>query len=457
MANRKEKGAIVITQKKHNQKRETNMQGKEKKVVILGAGITGLAISYFLKQHGISSVIYEKLNEIGGLCRSFCINGYWFDYGGHCTFTNNFEIREILETNTLYNSFISRPYNYKNGKWIKFPVQNNLCVLDPDEKVEIIEDFINKPQYENPLNYEEWLRGAYGDSFAFNYPRLYTKKYWTVEPRQLETKWIGKRMYQPNLHEVLVGAFETETPDLHYSNTNGVRYPREGGFDNFLKNMKDSSCVLTGMEARRIDFNKKIVYFKNGEKCNYDCLILTIPLPELKGMFDNLEENVTSALNNLYHTSMVLVSLGVKKIEDIPSTSFYIYNEDILPSRVYSTSVMNGNGNNHVSLQAEVYFSKFKPQEKSLEEIKTETVKQLVEMGVIKYENIEVCDVRYEKYANVIFTPDIYDNRDKVHKMLDDREIYYAGRFADWDYLWTDQSMLSGKKIVQKMIERGLK
>jgi hypothetical protein len=68
-------------------------------------------------------------------------------------------------------------------------------------------------------------------------------------------------------------------------------------------------------------------------------------------------------------------------------------------------------------------------------------------------EHIEVSDVRYEKYANIIFTPDIYDNRACVHELLKTNGIYYAGRFGDWDYLWTDQSMLSGKRAAQQMIE----
>lgn len=429
---------------------------QSKKVVILGAGITGLAVSYFLKQQGISSVIYEKLNEIGGLCRSFCIDGYWFDYGGHCTFTKEPEIKKILENKISCNSFISKPYNYKKGKWIKFPAQNNLCVLDADEKVAIIEDFVKRPTYEPPTNYDEWLRGAYGNYFAKNYPALYTKKYWTVEPSQLETKWIGPRMYQPSLHEVLKGAFEMETPDLHYSNANGVRYPSEGGFEVFLENMKKESHVITGMEVVKIDSDERRVYFRNGEICDYDYLVSTIPLPELRGMWDNLEPEIDVALSGLYYTSLVLISLGVKKMENIPSSSFYIYDEEILPSRLYSTSEMNGHGNEHVSLQAEVYFSQFKLREKSLEEIQKETVQQLVAMGIVKSENIEVCDVRYEKYANVIFTPDIYANREKIHNMLDEKDIYYAGRFADWDYLWTDQSMLSGKSVVQKLLERGL-
>ena len=89
-----------------------------------------------------------------------------------------------------------------------------------------------------------------------------------------------------------------------------------------------------------------------------------------------------------------------------------------------------------------------------MEEIKEQTIRQLIEMQVFKEEDLEVSDLRYEKYANIIFTPDIYDNRACVHELLRKQDIYYAGRFGDWDYLWTDQSMLSGKNAAMQIIER---
>ena len=58
-----------------------------------------------------------------------------------------------------------------------------------------------------------------------------------------------------------------------------------------------------------------------------------------------------------------------------------------------------------------------------------------------------------EKYANIIFTPDIYNNRECIHQLLKENHIHYAGRFGEWDYLWTDQSMISGKKAAYEVAE----
>lgn len=424
---------------------------EKKDVVIIGAGVAGLAASYYLKQAGIDSVIYEGNSRPGGLSKSFTIDGYYFDYGGHCTFTKDKEVQKILETNVDCHASIAIGYNYKKGKWIKHPVQNNLCCLPSDEKIAVLEDFINKPHYEQMKNYREWLQEAYGEYYTNNYPALYTRKYWTVDPEQLETRWVGPRMYQSNLHEVLKGAFELDTPNVHYSD--GIRYPKNGGFEIFLKNMINHSDILCNKQVVKIDPDHKIIEFSDGMSVTYQILISTIALPEYRRLLSKTNNKQKEAMRHLNYTSLTLVSFGLKKVGDIPATMFYIYDEEILPARVYSTSVMSGKGREHISLQAEVYSSKFKPLQLSLEEVKEQTIKQLIGMHVFEEEDIEVSDVRHEKYANIIFTHDIYNNRACVHELLKENNIYYAGRFGEWDYLWTDQSMLSGKKAAMQVIE----
>jgi phytoene dehydrogenase-like protein len=50
------------------------------KIVILGAGLTGLSCAYHLRK---DYAIYERENEPGGLCRSNKKDGFVFDCTGH--------------------------------------------------------------------------------------------------------------------------------------------------------------------------------------------------------------------------------------------------------------------------------------------------------------------------------------------------------------------------------------
>ena len=69
-------------------------------------------------------------------------------------------------------------------------------------------------------------------------------------------------------------------------------------------------------------------------------------------------------------------------------------------------------------------------------------------MGIIKQEDILFTHVGFEKYANVIFTESIYRARKIVRDWLKEQGIETIGRFGEWDYLWSDQSLMSGIKSI---------
>lgn len=44
-------------------------------------------------------------------------------------------------------------------------------------------------------------------------------------------------------------------------------------------------------------------------------------------------------------------------------------------------------------------------------------------------------------------------NREIVHRFLDNVGIKYIGRFGEWDYLWSDESFLSGKNSAENLFK----
>ena len=69
-------------------------------------------------------------------------------------------------------------------------------------------------------------------------------------------------------------------------------------------------------------------------------------------------------------------------------------------------------------------------------------------MGVLHHEDIMFTHIAFEKYANVIFSAPVYEARTTVRNYLSSIGIETIGRFGEWDYLWSDQSLMSGMKCV---------
>ena len=103
--------------------------------------------------------------------------------------------------------------NYWKGHWIKHPAQVNLYGLPAELIVKVIKDFVDAQQKDHGeiKNYEHWLRASFGNTFAETFPMEYTIKYHTTEAKNKSLDWIGPRLYQAKLEEVLRGAL---TPRL---------------------------------------------------------------------------------------------------------------------------------------------------------------------------------------------------------------------------------------------------
>ncbi len=296
-------------------------------------------------------------------------------------------------------------------------------------------------------NYEAWLRSQYGKFFAENFPLRYTRKYWTVEAKKLTTNWIGNRMYRPDLEEVLRGAMTGDTPNTYYAQE--MRYPVCGGFKAFLSGMVGTCDIRLRKKAISIDTKKKKVEFADGTHAHYERLVSSIPLPELIDIIKDSTEYIREAAKKLAWTSVALISLGFNR-PDIPQYLwFYIYDEEIFPARAYSPSKKSKNNvpEGYSSLQFEIYYSKYGKLRLPNHNLVEHIIKKSAEMGIFDKKDIVFEDYRIIKYANVIFNENIDKMRDAVLDYLKQKEIIPVGRFGEWDYYWSDQSLLSGKKI----------
>lgn len=424
-------------------------------VTILGAGIAGISAGYHLKKNGTETVIYEKNNSWGGLCDNFEINGFRFDKFIHLSFTHSEYVKSLFKDSSEYITHIPNPINYYKGYWIKHPAQNNLYPLSVDEKIKIIKEFVELQYTDNEndiINYEQWLKAQYGNYFSENFSMKYTEKYWTVPAKELETKWVGNRMYTPNLDEVLVGAMSAETPNTYYAQE--MRYPTAGGYKRFLNKIAIECDINLNKEAILIDINKGTVTFSDGSSKEYDRLISSLPLPEICKIIKNIPKDILEASKKLKYTSGALISLGFNREINMKNLWMYIYDEDIETSRIYSPSIKSSDNvpDGCSSLQGEMYFSEDKPLNyETLEGLLELEIENYIKMGLFNKEDIVVKDIRIEKYANIIFDHDIYKNRKIVLDYLNKIGIISIGRFGEWEYFWSDQSLLSGKKGAEKI------
>ncbi len=118
------------------------------KIVIIGAGLTGLSTAYHFEKKGFSDFsIFEKESEIGGLCRSVQQDGFTFDYTGHLLHTSDTYFRKIIEELVgieNLHTITRRSFIYSHDTFTPYPFQINLQGLPTKVIAECIEGFIKR-------------------------------------------------------------------------------------------------------------------------------------------------------------------------------------------------------------------------------------------------------------------------------------------------------------------------
>ena len=433
------------------------------KVTILGAGMAGFGAAHRLHKENVESVIYEKNLYHGGNASSFSyVSGFIFDTGPHISFTGIKRLQEIFaeSVNQEYEIIQARVNNYWQGYWIKHPAQCNLYGLPEKLVVDIIRDFVSVKHDGSKIinNYADWLIASYGKTYAETFPMKYGLKFHTTASDNMSIDWLGPRMYQPTLEEVLHGALSPHTSDVHY--VDYFRYPSHNGFVSYFNLFLKQTELKLGYALNNIDLEKQELRFSNGETVPYGCLISSIPLPDLIPMISGTPEDIMEAAQKLACSTCVLVNIGINRNDISDAHWTYFYDQDIFftrlsfPHMLSRNNVPPGTG----SIQAEVYFSnKYRPLDRKPEDCIQPVVSDLKKCGLIHSDDrILFSNAMVMPYANVIFDLERAEALATVHGYLDDIGIAYCGRYGEWDYIWTDQSFMSGEKAAQKILDSTL-
>jgi protoporphyrinogen oxidase len=425
-------------------------------IVVIGTGFAGFGAGHRLETAGRPYVVYDRNPYIGGHTWSQELpGGFVFDVGPHVSDTNDKRIQQILaeEVSGLYEAAPIVLDNYWQGRILTHPLQVNLHGLPKDLIVKILldllavyEKFVDEPP---PADYETWLRRSYGDTFAETFPMIYGRKYHTTPMANLTTDWLGPRMYQPSLEEVLLGALST-APIRHLHYSTHFRYPTEGGYAAYLASWARRSDVRLDHEVVGIDPNARTIRFSNGGSAEYAELISSIPMPDLVPVIDDAPDAVLAAADRLAFSSVVLVNLGIDRPHIGGETHIrYVYDADIPFSRISFPHNMSPRVVPHgaSSIQIEWYFSdKYKPLTTSPNSLVDPTVTYLRKMGLLEADDrILVSEAMFARYANVIYDHERAAAVATIQAFLDRVGIRTCGRYGLWNHHWTDESFVSGE------------
>jgi protoporphyrinogen oxidase len=445
---------------------------QEKKIVIIGAGPTGLGAAWRLNQLGYSNwSLIERSNIAGGLAGSITDEkGFTWDLGGHVQFSHYGYFDDLMdellgEEGWLYHERES--WVWIRERFVPYPFQLNIRKLPVNEIKECISGLVRL--YKNgssapPHNFGEWIEATFGSGLARIFMRPYNFKVWAYPPEDLNFSWIGERVAVVDLERVLNNIFD-EKDDISWGPNNTFRFPKHGGTGSVWRECArrlPQERLRFDTEVSSINPDEHALTLASGEVVNYDLLLTTVPLDIMVSLagLDQFE----SETKKLLHSSTHIFGIGLNGSPpaDLKTKCWLYFPESNCP--FYRVTVFSNYSPFNVpdisrnwSLMAEVSESPSKPVSDP-NQLMEDVIQGMLNTKLIR-SRTEIIDKFQVRLEHGYPTPSL--ERDEiiysVLPQLEDFGIYSRGRFGAWRYEVSNQdhSLMQGVEWVDRMLGNG--
>jgi protoporphyrinogen oxidase len=439
------------------------MKDMKTKVLILGAGLAGLSAAYHLKDEDYR--IFEKEHEVGGLCRSYQVKGFTFDYTGHLLHFKKPEMRkwveEILEDNIVYHD--RKAFIYSNQVFTDYPFQANLYGLPKEVIKECLTGFIEAYYQDQKKagtsivpyrNFEEWIVKTLGEGIANHFMIPFNEKLWKRSLKEMTAEWTSWLVPRPKLEDVINGALGIVNKPMGYNPS--FLYPRQGGIQSLANRLsRHIHNIHLNEEVVEIDIKKKEVAFSSGKKVGYEHLISTLPLNVSVSRCKGLPAQTKEKIKKLEYISVQVINLGVEKknLSDkhwiyFPENRFPFYRVGF-PSNL--SPFMAPEGTTSLSIEVSSLPDRGMNKKELLHQVK----EGLFDSGFLSSSApIVVEDVRMIPHAYVIFNHDYSRIVPNLRSALRKHGIYTIGRYGSWEHTSMEDALSQGKEIAQHLCKK---
>jgi len=419
-----------------------------KKVGIIGGGITGISLARML-QGAVEVVVFEKEEKIGGLIRCDELpEGLYHKLGGHVFNTKTPSVAEWFWTHfDRENEFYELTRNAKilfGNDLIGYPIENHIYQMDDLEVHRIIKDILGrtvlKPQRIAP-NFKQALLDIFGAVLCEKYFFPYNQKIWRTDLAEIPTEWLEGKLPMPDILEIITSNIlrKQETSMVHSK----FFYPKMGGSQFVIDRLAQGVEVRLNTPIEKLERKSDGGWYLNKNlQERYDIIVNTSDIRA----FSNILPEI--ALENSYKHLIDLKTRGITNAFcecDHTDVSWLYLPEPIFSSnRIIYTGSFSENNNFIKRMTCVVEFNYGEGNAQ---------IKKDIDLlpGNLKF--ISRNDV---KDAYVVQKKDTRDKIKEISEWAQDKSLYFAGRFAEWEYFNMDKCIERSLKVAEKILKQNV-
>jgi len=321
------------------------------KVLIMGAGPAGLTAAYELSANGVSSIVLEADNIVGGIARTANYKGYLFDMGGHRFFTKVTLVERIWKE-VLGDDFITRPRAsriFYRGKFFHYPLEpmNALTGLGIAEALRCglsyawAQVFKKRPEDD----FETWVSNRFGKRLFRIFFKTYTEKVWGIPCHEIKAEWAAQRIKDLSLFTLVWNAIRPKRPQdkqkVVKTLIHEFQYPRKGPGMMWERTQqiieKRGARVVMQAPVEKIRWRPGAVdsVVAGGREYRAEHFISSLPIRDLIHMLDPAPpERVLEGADDFHYRDFLTVALIIRGANLFHDNWIYVHDPNVKVGRI---------------------------------------------------------------------------------------------------------------------------
>ncbi len=423
----------------------------KQKVIIIGAGMSGLGAGIKLLKNGFVCTILERYSEAGGLAGSFKIENKYFPLGYHHILYQDKPLLQTLKKMGLYQNV-----HWKKGK-VLFTIDNRIYDLtNPLEFIKFPLPWLDKLRFIKLMAYcffkknwdedlgdaETWLDKIAGANVRkIIFDPLMDIKY-GLPSKELSANWIGSRLHYQ----------EFSKPLGYLPGTDWTKVMIEKMTEEF---QELGGLIITGASVKKISWqneqSKSVVFQKNNQDSSLsgDILINTAP-PHI---FLSLCDYSDKKLEKIKYLDAL--SLILETHQKLPRELYLL--SCLKPRYSFGGIFMLSSLNSTIGVQNGTVINFFTTLSKNYEHLRNKTSDELLEIYQKDFEKLfgfRLNPLWHHLTLIKNYSPEFLRGYENAEQRGNIKGIYFAGNYLTYPIITsTGSAIASGEKAADYIIQ----